>query len=680
MPEATGSTVFREGDDDRLYRRLRALTAEDLSSDLVRRVAAGDLELVESLPFAARAGVAALVRTEALAGGALERMVGPALDFVPVAYLDRARLAANAVARVVTAQRQAVGTGTLVSTRLLLTNHHVTPNAAAAAQQVVQFDYELGMDGVPVTPSEFHLDPTTFFWTSHEDELDATVVAVGPQLSGGRPLAAFGRSSLTAAQDKHAEGDFVTIVQHPDGDFKQVALRENRVVGRGKGGVTLHYQGDTLRGSSGSPVFNDQFDLVALHHAGGPRNETSLDNGQPVPDESNEGIRVSSLAMALREVLDRLPPEQRAVLAEALDPPRAGPDRESAPATAPIGRSLTIGSAETELQIPVRITAGDAFAPPTAVSALTTPDRPSLVGPVPLGVMEKNRPPDDDYRSRRGYRPDFLGSAVPLPTLSAELVGQAAVPAEGRAPDDLALRYVHFSVIQNGERRMPFCTAVNIDGKRLRGINRRTGEVEAAEKWYLDPRISPDQQLSQKVFEAQRPRIFDRGHLVRRLDPAWGSAVSALRGASDTFHFTNCAPQVSAFNQRTALWAGIENYVLTNARAGRKRVSVFTGPVFRADDPHYRGVTVPRAFWKIVMRVEQSALRATAFLASQETFLPDALEDFDDVGRVAIFQTRITDVTAHTGLDFGALADADSHGGLESAAPSEITAFDQVEW
>jgi endonuclease G, mitochondrial len=403
-----------------------------------------------------------------------------------------------------------------------------------------------------------------------------------------------------------------------------------------------------------------------------------------VPDESNEGIRISRLVLALREVLDQLPPEHRAVLAEAFEPARAGHDLESVLGATPLGPALSVGSAAAELQVPVRITAGDTFtpplAPPTTVFALPAPDRLSLVEPVPLGVMEKNRPPDDNYQSRRGYQPNFLGSAVPLPTLSAELLVQTAVPADGQAPDDLALRYVHFSVIQNAQRRIPFVTAVNIDGKRLRGINRRTGDVEAAETWFLDPRIREDQQLDQMVFEAQRPRLFDRGHMVRRLDPAWGSAVTALRGASDTFHFTNCAPQVSAFNQRTALWAGIENYVLTNARADRRRVSVFTGPVLRADDPEYRGVAVPKAFWKIVARVEQSALRATAFLASQADLLPEVLEDFADLGRVAVFQSRISDVAALTGLDFGALADADSHGELESAARSEITALDQVEW
>jgi endonuclease G len=265
---------------------------------------------------------------------------------------------------------------------------------------------------------------------------------------------------------------------------------------------------------------------------------------------------------------------------------------------------------------------------------------------------------------------------VTLPELPA---GQIEASARRKDGDALTLDYVHFTVVQNAERRMPFLTAVNIDGKRARDVNRRTGEVEGGEVWFSDPRIPPEQQLSQDVFEQQRPRIFDRGHLVRRLDPAWGSAVTASRAASDTFHFTNCTLQVSAFNQRTVMWAGIENYVLKNAKADRKRVSVFSGPVFRSDDSAYRGVPVPREFWKVVVRREQDELRATAFLAGQGHLLSADLESFDELGEVAVFQTTVVAITQATGLDFGRLQDVDTRR-TESAAGHEMTAFDQVEW
>src|SRR5262249_56939354 len=107
-------------------------------------------------------------------------------------------------------------------------------------------------------------------------------------------------------------------------------------------------------------------------------------------------------------------------------------------------------------------------------------------------------------------------------------------------------------------------------------------------------------------------RTFDCGHLVRREDPNWGTPSRAKKANADTFHFTNCTPQQWNFNERVRYWAGIENYVLDNAKAEREKVTVLTGPVLGDDDPPYRYVQVPRAFWKILVRVQDGQLLATA--------------------------------------------------------------------
>jgi endonuclease G, mitochondrial len=189
--------------------------------------------------------------------------------------------------------------------------------------------------------------------------------------------------------------------------------------------------------------------------------------------------------------------------------------------------------------------------------------------------------------------------------------------------------------------------------------------VEAAEKWYEDPRLAIEDQLEQAVFEKERPRIFDRGHMVRRLDPAWASAAMAQKASDDTFHFTNCCPQIAEFNQRARLWAGIEDYVLDNAKAEKTRICVFTGTVFRVDDPAYRDVAVPQAFWKILVRVEEGQLRATGFLADQgellqRVFQQDGRESFDDLGHVAIFQARISMLEEQTGIEFAEITSHDT--------------------
>lgn len=636
------SNVFMEPDHARLVRRVAAITAGDLTSAQISKVVDGDLDLLKTLPQSGKDKVAALIKPQMR--GELRKIIGPTTDFVPIYYVDKARLSARAVVRVIDGERRPLGTGVMVSPRLFMTNNHVIADAQNAGSTSIQFNYQLDLDEVPAVVTEFRLDPSTFFWTSDENELDVSVIAVGPRTAGNGNLSDFGWTALSSAQDKHAEGDHVTIIEHPDADYKQIALRENRVIGRGKKGVTLYYATDTLHGSSGSPVFNDQFDLVALHHAGGGRNDTELENGQPVPDECNEGIRISAIVDALRARHDQLPTGLRDLLAEALNPPADGSTSSS----------LVVVAEE--------------------VSSTTQPT-----------VLERNDAPNPDYSNRAGYDPDFLSKAVAIPTIPSKLLTHCAVPAGlKRSTANTVLRYHHFSLVIRADRRMPLFTIVNIDGRRLRKINRTTGEVEAVETWYTDPRLRPEQQLDQDVFERQKPRLFDRGHMVRRLDPAWGSTVAAKQAADDTFHFANCCPQISAFNQH--LWARIENYALDNAGAEKRQITVITGPVFGDNDPLYRGVNVPRQFWKIVVRVsaDDGNLRATAFLADQNAALDAAFgsdtESFTDIGKVVMFQKSVADIERLTGLTFGGLRDHDTMTvGLEAVTP-ELGSLDEAGW
>src|SRR5262249_48593118 len=151
---------------------------------------------------------------------------------------------------------------------------------------------------------------------------------------------------------------------------------------------------------------------------------------------------------------------------------------------------------------------------------------------------------DPVYENREGYDPDFLGAgerSIALPRLSPDQEADAAGvcgPEPGASPYEL--KYHHFSVVVNRERRLAFFAAGNIDGRLARAIER------AREKWVFDPRIRRDEQVGNELYG----RPFDRGHLVRRLDPAWGRTRRVARMANDdTFHWTNCSPQHFRFNE-----------------------------------------------------------------------------------------------------------------------------------
>lgn len=256
-----------------------------------------------------------------------------------------------------------------------------------------------------------------------------------------------------------------------------------------------------------------------------------------------------------------------------------------------------------------------------------------------------------------GYDASFLGIEVPLPD----------APAETVLLDPVLLDYVHFSVRLDRERRLARVTGVNIDGARLVDLER------GGERWRFDQRIPAEWQAGPAVYA---DNDLDRGHLVRRRDPVWGSpdaagAAEAGRAEADTFHYTNAAPQAGGFNQSKELWLGLEDHVLAYADANRLRLSVFTAPVLAADDPPYRGIRVPLRFFKVVAWRTGDALAAAGFVLDQSPLVetrearPGAgpgvggWPEVPDLGPYRTFQVPIADIGALAGLDLGPLVAAD---------------------
>lgn len=286
---------------------------------------------------------------------------------------------------------------------------------------------------------------------------------------------------------------------------------------------------------------------------------------------------------------------------------------------------------------------------------------------------------DPDYSNRKGYDPNFLGGGalrVPLPRLSGAMKAKAAINKQAVGENRYVLPYHHYSVVMNKERRLAYFTAVNIDGNKDEKIKREN------DKWFIDPRIGKDEQTNNEVYAANP---LDRGHLVRRLDPAWGDSEQLAKVANDdTFHFTNCSPQHKNFNQNQTTWAGLENYILENANRENFRASVFTGPVLSDDDPPYRGVHLPRQFWKVAVMVKESGdMSATAYLLSQASLIEDIADENFSFGAYKTFQVPIHEVEELTGLNFGNLKSYDPINemesfGLESDGIREIASLEEI--
>lgn len=581
-------------------------------------------------------------------------------------------------------RRSERGTGFLVSPFLFLTNQHVIRDEEAARATQVTFDFERDMHRLPLPATIYKLDPDRFALFSPEGELDYALVALGPRVHGAVDASEIGYCILSDRPDKHAIGMNVNIIQHPSAMPKMVALRNNLLTYRTK--RTLLYETDTEHGSSGAPVFNDFWELVALHHYGEPFLETVADDGKLIPNSVNEGVRISAIYANLAARLTSLSTDRQALLRQALDydknQPEPGaarvlkprPPASEAETSSVISRTSMneAGASELRISVPLEITirlGGTPTAPISAAAVSSSTRAESFATAAPPKQLRRGAEAlhiDEDYESRTGYNPKFIsGVVIPLPKPNATLARQIAPLLPGNTgAEDGELKYEHFSLKLNKRKRMAVFSATNINGKTYLAVDRDTGRVrEGAEgdKWFLDPRVDAAFYLTQP-FYSDWSDYFDRGHLTRRTDPTWGDEAEAERANADTFHFTNCSPQHFRFNQTAKFWQGAERFVLENgvlSSDSKTHITVFQGPIFDSQNDLFADdVQIPSAFFKVIVWKGQGGMKSVGLIVDQSALLsetrrnlgqPQALPAVD----VSQWRVPIASIERRTGLSFG---------------------------
>jgi endonuclease G len=660
-----------------------------------------------------------VVRSTERASVLLERII-QGNDLVPVNYLAKGVLAAKSVCRIQLrdARRNVLGFGSgfLVAPGILMTNHHVFAQAAEALHSIADFAFELDIKGRDRAPMQFGFDPGPLFYANRE--LDFALVALQPRsVDGSSRIKDWGWLPLDGRPGKADPGEYLSIIQHPAGERKQVVVRENKVLKYD--GDVLWYATDTIGGSSGSPAFNRFWQVVAIHHSGVPQTDSKgrwLTTDKRVWDESmderlidwiaNEGIRISSIVRHLGLKMSAHP-LVKLVLASGQSEPAT---EEFLPAVRPNGNEdVYVEQKGDKLWLVSRLrTPLDAVRLPVDSAPVPLPSEPEPAvaqfddGPPDLPV-EAVKIDQTTLGTRPGYKAEFLGTrklAVPLPTLPAALQARAA---RLKGKQSTELKYFNYSVVMNAERGLAFFSCVNIDGRLRQDIGKREGD-----KWFTDPRIPDDAQVdqkfygNQKTFEADRTKNpFDRGHLVRRLDATWGKTVAqAKKHGDDTFHFTNAVPQFFRFNQGKKLWLGLEEFVLDQLEEDQRKACVFNGPVFdgpeasegelpdpsepQKADPTFGGVAIPKFFWKLMVVRQNQELMATAFVMSQQDQIL-AIDRIHESGvferlseaEAQVFQVSIGDLAKFTKLKFGKVALFDTKEALRPQ-PRRLMSFEDI--
>jgi hypothetical protein len=185
--------------------------------------------------------------------GKLEQITGTKSRLVMVSWLERGLWCSAGVCRLVSGAR--IGSGFRIDQDLILTNNHVISDEREALAFSAEFFYEERLDRTMRETVAVRLDSGRF-WTSKE--FDVTIV-------GAHFSEVSASQNIHVLPMRHAVpdiGDPVSIIQHPLGGPKQIALTSNEIIHTS--GCLVHYVTDTLPGSSGSPVFNSDWEVIAV--------------------------------------------------------------------------------------------------------------------------------------------------------------------------------------------------------------------------------------------------------------------------------------------------------------------------------------------------------------------------------------------------------------------------------
>lgn len=607
-------------------------------------------------------------------------------DLLEVNFIDRCLLVRQCVCRIqlVRGGKYGWATGFLVAPGLLMTNHHVFEDQASVGSSRISFDYWADVASQrPAMTEDYELRPDIFFVTSKE--LDYTVVAVADISANGASIKDRRFVRLIAESGKVRQNEYVTIFQHPEGLPMQVALRENQVVRAAQNETYIWYKADTAHGSSGSAVFNNSLQVVALHssgrikrdennrfllRAGGTTDDLTGLSETDVVWEANVGYRISQITANLVEQTRAAWPARLPELEAAL----RGGDVMSTAIMAATNRPLNTGAnalplRETErADVPSPSEANKTGLPETPVRQAVALSAASLVIPLQLNisltagvvtdtaVAPAKRPNSitssleaesytmrmpviyDGLETRAGFNPRFLDDFqdVPRPRVTGLGAATLAPLLDGSGTE---LKYAHFSIWIHKERRLALYTAANVDWRnRKKTVDGKSTSRDSLagwpgknypELWAPDPRLDERYQLPDR-FYSEDNHAFDKGHIVRRDDVCWGTTFSDIQMANgDSFHVTNCSPQIKEFNQGSQgdeNWGDLEAAIAKITKAEAQPACIFAGPVLKSDDPWFKGedsagtvrIRIPREYWKIVVVKGEHGFEAYSFLLKQD--------------------------------------------------------------
>jgi V8-like Glu-specific endopeptidase len=207
-----------------------------------------------------------------------------------------------AVARIGRDSSKGFGTGFLLKGKdlkdalgdelILLTNAHVV--SSGSEEKSLRPEEAIVIFEALDSNEEFR--NLEIIWSSPSSELDATILRFSKEDQGRlkeltKELKLYPVSKYLPAVETPPTQK-VYVIGHPFGGTLQISFQDNLLIDHDEISK-IHYRTPTEGGSSGSPVFNQQWDLIGLHHAGSE--VMPCLNGKSGNYEANEGIWIQAI-------------------------------------------------------------------------------------------------------------------------------------------------------------------------------------------------------------------------------------------------------------------------------------------------------------------------------------------------------------------------------------------------